>query len=38
MDYLKIDGQRFYNMFVSASNDLEEQKGFVNSLNGFSSA
>ncbi|MBV4420773.1 DAK2 domain-containing protein [Clostridium tyrobutyricum] len=35
MDYLKIDGQRFYNMFVSASNDLEEQKGFVNSLNVF---
>lgn len=35
MKYLKIDGQRFYNMVVNASNKLEEQKEFVNSLNVF---
>ncbi|BAH06330.1 DAK2 domain-containing protein [Clostridium kluyveri] len=35
MEYLSIDGQRFYNMIVNASNKLEEQKDFVNSLNVF---
>ena len=35
MEYLSIDGQRFYNMVVNASNKLEEQKDFVNSLNVF---
>jgi uncharacterized protein len=35
MDYLKIDGHRFYNMMVSASNKLDEQKDIVNSLNVF---
>ncbi|MBP2031617.1 DAK2 domain fusion protein YloV [Clostridium algifaecis] len=35
MEYLKIDGQRFYNMMVNASNDLEKQKDIVNSLNIF---
>lgn len=35
MKYLKIDGQRFYNMVVNASNNLEEQKDIVNSLNIF---
>ena len=35
MGYLNIDGQIFYNMVVNASNKLEEQKNFVNSLNVF---
>ena len=35
MNYLKIDGEHFYNMVVNASNRLEEQKEFVNSLNVF---
>ncbi|MCT8976865.1 DAK2 domain-containing protein [Clostridium sp. CX1] len=35
MEYLKIDGQSFYNMVVNASNKLEEQKEYVNSLNVF---
>ncbi|MFL0195954.1 DAK2 domain-containing protein [Clostridium sp. WILCCON 0269] len=35
MEYLNIDGQHFYNMVVNASNKLEEQKDFVNSLNVF---
>ncbi|MHC6179571.1 DAK2 domain-containing protein [Clostridium sp. JNZ X4-2] len=35
MGYLNIDGQIFYNMVVNASNKLEEQKEFVNSLNVF---
>ncbi|APM38750.1 DAK2 domain-containing protein [Clostridium kluyveri] len=35
MEYLSIDGQCFYNMIVNASNKLEEQKDFVNSLNVF---
>jgi DAK2 domain fusion protein YloV len=35
MEYLKIDGQCFYNMVVNASNKLEEQKDYVNSLNVF---
>lgn len=35
MEYLSVDGQRFYNMVVNASNKLEEQKDFVNSLNVF---
>ncbi|ERI92867.1 DAK2 domain fusion protein YloV [Clostridiales bacterium oral taxon 876 str. F0540] len=35
MEYLKINGTHFYNMVVNASNKLEEQKVFVNSLNVF---
>lgn len=35
MEHLKIDGQSFYNMVVNASNKLEEQKEYVNSLNVF---
>jgi DAK2 domain fusion protein YloV len=35
MNYLKIDGHRFYNMVVNACNYLEEQKHVVNSLNVF---
>lgn len=35
MEYLKINGLQFYNMMVNASNRLEEQKDFVNSLNVF---
>lgn len=35
MEYLKINGIQFYNMVVNASNRLEEQKVFVNSLNVF---
>jgi DAK2 domain fusion protein YloV len=35
MEHLKIDGQHFYNMVVNASNKLEEQKEYVNSLNVF---
>ena len=35
MEYLKINGTHFYNMVVNASNKLEEQKAFVNSLNVF---
>lgn len=35
MKYLKIDGQCFYNMVVNASNKLEEEKDYVNSLNVF---
>lgn len=35
MGYLNIDGRIFYNMVVNASNKLEEQKEFVNSLNVF---
>lgn len=35
MEYLSIDGRRFYNMVINASNRLEEQKGYVNSLNVF---
>lgn len=35
MKYLKIGGQCFYNMMVNASNKLEEQKDYVNSLNVF---
>ena len=35
MGYLNIDGKIFYNMVVNASNRLEEQKDFVNSLNVF---
>ena len=35
MERLYIDGQNFYNMVVNASNKLEEQKEFVNSLNVF---
>lgn len=35
MQYLKINGIQFYNMVVNASNRLEEQKAFVNSLNVF---
>lgn len=35
MKYLKINGEHFYNVMVNASNKLEEQKEFVNSLNVF---
>ncbi|WML35130.1 DAK2 domain-containing protein [Clostridium sp. OS1-26] len=35
MKYLNIDGQCFYNMVVHASNKLEMQKDYVNSLNVF---
>lgn len=35
MEHIKIDGQNFYNMVINASNMLEEQKEFVNSLNVF---
>lgn len=35
MNYSKINGQHFYNMLVSANNNLEAQKEFVNSLNVF---
>lgn len=35
MEYLKINGIQFYNMVINASNRLEEQKAFVNSLNVF---
>jgi DAK2 domain fusion protein YloV len=35
MNYLKLNGENFYNMMVNASNKLEEQKEFVNSLNVF---
>lgn len=35
MDNLYIDGMRFYNMVINASNRLEEKKEFVNYLNVF---
>ncbi|MCM8710581.1 DAK2 domain-containing protein [Clostridium sp. SYSU_GA19001] len=35
MEFFKINGIQFYNMVVNASNKLEEQKAFVNSLNVF---
>ena len=35
MNYFKLNGEHFYNMMVNASNKLEEQKEFVNSLNVF---
>lgn len=35
MEYLKINGEQFYNMVVHASNKLEQQKEYVNSLNVF---
>ncbi|MCM0648717.1 DAK2 domain-containing protein [Clostridium swellfunianum] len=35
MEYLKINGTHFYNMVINASNKLEDQKVFVNSLNVF---
>lgn len=35
MIFEKIDGQRFYYMLINASNRLEEQKEYVNSLNVF---
>ncbi|MBC2578965.1 DAK2 domain-containing protein [Clostridium sp. DJ247] len=35
MKHLTIDGNCFYNMIVNASNRLEEQKEYVNSLNVF---
>lgn len=35
MKYSKINGEHFYNMVIHASNKLEEQKEFVNSLNVF---
>ena len=35
MDYLNIDGHCFYNMMINASNKLESQKEYINSLNVF---
>lgn len=35
MEYLKINGEQFCNMVVHASNKLEQQKEYVNSLNVF---
>lgn len=35
MEFIKINGIHFYNMVVNASNKLEEQKAYVNSLNVF---
>lgn len=35
MEYFEIDGHCFYNMVVNASNKLEQQKNYVNSLNVF---
>lgn len=35
MNYFKINGEHFYKMMVGASNKLEEQKEFVDSLNVF---
>lgn len=35
MEFTKINGIQFYNMVVNASNNLEDQKEFVNSLNVF---
>ena len=35
MEYLKINGECFFNMVVNASNNLENQKEYVNSLNVF---
>ncbi|NLM34430.1 MAG: DAK2 domain-containing protein [Clostridiales bacterium] len=35
MSIMKINGEKFYNMMVNASNTLEEQKEYVNSLNVF---
>ena len=35
MKYSKINGEHFYNMVINASNRLEDQKEFVNSLNVF---
>ncbi|MBU3091606.1 DAK2 domain-containing protein [Clostridium sp. CF011] len=35
MEYLKINGQNFRNMVINASNRLEEEKEYVNSLNVF---
>ncbi len=35
MEYLKINGQHFRNMVINASNRLEDEKEYVNSLNVF---
>ncbi|OFI07681.1 dihydroxyacetone kinase subunit DhaL [Clostridium acetireducens DSM 10703] len=35
MECLNIDGQMLYNMLINASNKLEENKDYVNSLNVF---
>ncbi|MBU3160551.1 DAK2 domain-containing protein [Clostridium frigoris] len=35
MEYLKINGQHFRNMAINASNRLEDEKEYVNSLNVF---
>lgn len=35
MEYLKINGQHFRNMVINASNMLEDEKEYVNSLNVF---
>ncbi|GKU24796.1 DAK2 domain-containing protein [Clostridium folliculivorans] len=35
MNYIRINGENFYNMVINASNRLEEQSEYVNSLNVF---
>lgn len=35
MEYLKINGQNFRNMVINASNRLEKEKEYINSLNVF---
>jgi len=35
VEYLKINGQQFRNMVINASNRLEDEKEYVNSLNVF---
>ena len=35
MEFLKINGQHFRNMLINASNRLEDEKEYVNSLNVF---
>jgi DAK2 domain fusion protein YloV len=35
MNYIRINGENFYNMVINASNKLEEQSEYVNSLNVF---
>ena len=35
MEYLRINGQHFRNMVINASNRLEDEKEYVNSLNVF---
>ncbi|MHC1683241.1 MAG: DAK2 domain-containing protein [Clostridiaceae bacterium] len=35
MDYVSLDGQKFYNMIINGCNALNEKKEYVNSLNVF---